>query len=121
VRAPKILVVDDSWTDLTLMATPLQQSGYEVITASEGQEAIEKVLSDRPDCVVLDVVLPGQNGFSLCRRIKQMEESRDIPVILISSKNTSLDRNWGLIQGASLYLAKPFSAAELVASVRSVL
>lgn len=121
MQAPKILVVDDSWTDLTLMATPLQQNGYEVITASDGEEALDKVATERPDCVVLDVVLPKQNGFSICRHIKQMEHGRDIPVILISIKNTPLDRQWGLLQGASMYLAKPFNAEELVTGIRSVL
>lgn len=114
----KVLVVDDSWTDLTLIATPLRENGFEVITAVDGDEAIEKVLSERPQCVVLDVILPRQNGFQLCRKIKHMEQSRNIPVILLSSKNTALDKRWGLQQGADLYLTKPFNRDELVASVR---
>lgn len=114
----KVLVVDDSWTDLTLIATPLRESGFEVITAVDGDEAIEKVLNEHPQCVVLDVILPRQNGFQLCRKIKHMEQSRNIPVILLSSKNTALDKRWGLQQGADLYLTKPFNRDELVASVR---
>jgi CheY-like chemotaxis protein len=88
--ATKVLVVDDSWTDLTLIATPLRESGYDVITAVDGDEAVEKVLHERPQLVVLDVILPKQNGFQLCRRLKQMDSSRDIPIILISGKNTPL-------------------------------
>ncbi len=118
---PKVLVVDDSWTDLTLIATPLRESGFEVITAVDGDEAVEKVLQERPQCVVLDVILPKQNGFQICRHLKQMEQTRDIPVILISSKNTALDKRWGMQQGAEMYLTKPFSKDELVASVRSVI
>ena len=118
---PKVLVVDDSWTDLTLIATPLRDSGYEVITAVDGDEALEKVLHERPQCVVLDIILPKQNGFQLCRRLKQMEESRDIPIILISGKNTELDKRWGLQQGADMYITKPFRNDELVASVRSLI
>jgi DNA-binding response OmpR family regulator len=118
---PKVLVVDDSWTDLTLIATPLRESGYEVITAVDGEEALEKVLQERPQCVLLDVILPKQNGFQLCRRLKQMEQSRDIPIILISGKNTPLDKRWGLQQGADLYITKPFSKEELLASVRSLI
>jgi DNA-binding response OmpR family regulator len=118
---PKVLVVDDSWTDLTLIATPLRDSGYDVITAVDGDEALEKVLHERPQCVVLDIILPKQNGFQLCRRLKQMEESRDIPIILISGKNTELDRRWGLQQGADMYITKPFRNDELVASVRSLI
>jgi CheY-like chemotaxis protein len=117
---PKVLVVDDSWTDLTLIATPLRECGYEVITAVDGDEAVEKVLAERPQLVLLDVVLPKQNGFQLCRRLKQMEQSRDIPIILISGKNTPLDKRWGMQQGAELYLTKPFSRDELIASVRSL-
>ncbi len=118
---PKVLVVDDSWTDLTLIATPLRESGYEVITAVDGEEALEKVLAERPQCVLLDVILPKQNGFQLCRKLKQMEQSRDIPIILISGKNTPLDRRWGLQQGADLYITKPFNKEELIASVRSLI
>src|SRR5579871_5531114 len=114
----KVLVVDDSWTDLTLIATPLRESGFEVITAVDGDEAMEKVLTERPQCVVLDVILPRRNGFQLCRQIKHMEQGRDIPIILMSSKNTPLDKRWGLQQGADLYLTKPFNRDELVASVR---
>jgi len=118
---PKVLVVDDSWTDLTLIATPLRDSGYDVITAVDGDEALEKVLHERPQCVVLDIILPKLNGFQLCRRLKQMEESRDIPIILISGKNTELDKRWGLQQGADMYITKPFRNDELVASVRSLI
>ncbi len=118
--APKVLVVDDSWTDLTLIATPLRECGYDVITAVDGDEAVEKVLHERPQLVVLDVILPKQNGFQLCRRLKQMEQSRDIPIILISGKNTPLDKRWGMQQGAEMYLTKPFNKEELIASVRSL-
>jgi DNA-binding response OmpR family regulator len=118
---PKVLVVDDSWTDLTLIATPLRESGYDVITAVDGDEALEKVLHERPQCVVLDIILPKVNGFQLCRRLKQMEHSRDIPIILISGKSTELDKRWGLQQGADLYITKPFRKDELLASVRSLI
>lgn len=114
----KVLVVDDSWTDLTLIATTLRESGFEAITAVDGEEALEKIVTEQPDCVVLDVILPRQNGFQLCRKIKQMEQSGHIPVILLSRKNTPADKHWGLQQGAALYLTKPFDREELIASVR---
>ncbi|MGH2500934.1 MAG: response regulator transcription factor [Ktedonobacterales bacterium] len=119
--APKVLVVDDSWTDLTLIATPLRESGYEVVTAADGDEALEMVGSERPQCVVLDVVLRKQNGFQVCRKLKQSEASRHIPVILISGKNTALDKKWGLQQGADLYITKPFDKEELLTSVRALI
>jgi twitching motility two-component system response regulator PilH len=118
--APKVLVVDDSWFDLTLIATPLRESGFDVVTAADGDEALEKVGSEHPQCVVLDVVLPKQNGFQVCRKLKQNESSRHIPVILISGKNTPLDKKWGLQQGADLYLTKPFDKEELLMSVRAL-
>ncbi len=117
---PKVLVVDDSWTDLTLMASPLREGGFEVITAVDGDEAVEKALTEQPQCVLLDVVLPRQNGFQVCRRLKQMDQSRHIPIILISGKNTPLDVRWGLQQGADAYITKPFSKEELLSSVRSL-
>jgi twitching motility two-component system response regulator PilH len=114
----KILVVDDSWTELTMIVTPLRNSGFDVVTAVDGDEAFEKVFKERPQCIVLDVVLPKQNGFQLCRRFKSLEVSRNIPIILLTSKSTPLDKAWGLRQGADLYITKPFNGDELVASVR---
>ena len=120
-NAPKVLVVDDSWTDLALIAGPLYESGYNVVTAVDGDEAIEKAVMERPNCIVLDVVLPKQNGFQVCRRLKRMDECRQIPIILLSGKNTPQDRHWGMQQGADIYLTKPFNRDELLASVRSLL
>ncbi len=114
----KILVVDDSWTELTMIVTPLRNNGFVVVTAVDGDEAVEKVFKERPQCIVLDVVLPKQNGFQVCRRLKNLEFSRNIPIILLTSKTTELDRSWGLRQGADLYLTKPFKEEELVSSVR---
>ena len=101
-----------------MMVAPLRDSGFEVVTAVDGEEAIEKVFKERPQCIVLDVVLPKQNGFQVCRRLKNLEASRHIPIILLTSKNTPVDRAWGLRQGADLYMTKPFNSDELVASVR---
>jgi DNA-binding response OmpR family regulator len=114
----KILVVDDSWTELTMIVTPLRNSGFDVVTAVDGDEAFEKVFKERPQCIVLDVVLPKQNGFQLSRRFKSLEASRKIPIILLTSTSTPLDKAWGLRQGADLYITKPFNGDELVASVR---
>lgn len=101
-----------------MIATPLRNSGFEVVTAVDGDEAVEKVFKERPHCIVLDVVLPKQSGFQLCRKLKSYEASRHIPIILLTSKNTALDKSWGLRQGADLYITKPFNADELVASIR---
>ena len=117
----KILVVDDSWTELTMIVTPLRNSGFEVITAVDGDEAVEKVFKEHPQCVILDVVLPKQNGFQVCRKLKGLEVSRHIPIILLTSKSTPLDKSWGLRQGADLYVTKPFNGDELVANVRRLM
>jgi len=114
----KVLVVEDSWTELTLIATLLRNGGFDVVTAIDGDEAVEKVFKERPQCIVLDVVLPKQNGFQLCRRLKSLEGTRHIPIILLTSKNTPLDKSWGLRQGADLYITKPFNEEELITSVR---
>jgi len=113
----KILVADDSITELLMITTPLQERGFEVVTAVDGDEALEKVFTEQPQCIILDVVMPKQNGFQLCRRLRRIEASRYIPIILLSQKNTPVDRAWGLQQGADLYITKPFTREELVASV----
>ena len=91
---------------------------FEVVTAVDGDEAVEKVFKERPNCIVLDVVLPKQNGFQLCRKLKNSDYTRHITIILLTSKNTSVDKSWGLRQGADMYMTKPFNTDELVANVR---
>lgn len=121
MRTTRILVVDDSATDLALMSAPLRASGYHVITARDGEEALTKVASEQPQCIVLDVVLPKQNGFQICRQLKQSEHTQHIPIIMVSMKDTPVDKRWGLQQGADIYLTKPFLPNELLDSIRSVL
>lgn len=121
MTGPKVLVVDDSWTDLTLMASPLRENGFEVITAVDGEEAVEKAMQEQPQCILLDIVLPNkQSGFQVCRKLKSMEQTYHIPIILVSIKNTELDVKWGMQQGANMYIFKPFTREELLSSVRSL-
>ena len=117
----RILVVDDSPTELFLIAAPLLAGGFEVITASDGDEALAKVSSERPDLILLDVVLPKQNGYQVCRALKRSPETSPIPVIMLTGKNQPSDRFWGLRQGADDYLTKPFLPDALVGSVRRFL
>jgi twitching motility two-component system response regulator PilH len=121
MRGRKILIVDDSRTQLMLMAALLRAHGYDVITATDGDEALSRIYAEQPDCVVLDVVLPKQNGFQLCRRLKLLDAQCTIPIILISGNKTPIDRQWGMEQGADLFLCKPFSGEELLAGIESVL
>lgn len=117
----KILVVDDSRTQAMMIGTLLRNSGFTVIIARDGQEALEKVFTERPDGIILDVVLPKLSGFQVCRRLKEWEISKHIPIVLLSSKNTALDVSWGLRQGADAYLTKPCKEDELVTHMRQLI
>lgn len=113
----RVLVVDDSPTDLQMISSLLQKQGYDVVTAVDGEEAIDKAVGTHPPLVVLDIILPKKNGFQVCRQLKTTPETKDIKVILVSSKNQDSDKFWGLKQGADDYIAKPYQDAELVAAV----
>lgn len=117
----KILVVDDSPTELRLVAGPLREEGYDIITASDGDEALTKAGADQPSVIVLDVVLPKKNGFQVCRQLKTAPDTRGIKILMLTSKSQDSDRFWGLKQGADGYMTKPFNQAELLAQVAKLL
>lgn len=121
VHMPKILVVDDSPTSSLFMVQALGKGGYHVITAANGREGWIKALQERPQCVLLDVVLPEISGFSLCRQLRSIDPHRTLAIIMVSSKITAMDRNWGLRQGADRYLPKPFTEEALLQVVGEVL
>jgi len=112
-----VLVVDDSPTDRQLATTLLQKQGYAVTTAVDGEDALLKIAADRPPCIVLDIILPKMNGYQVLRKLKGAPETRDIKVILVSSKSQDSDRFWGLKQGADDYIAKPYPDDALLAAV----
>jgi chemotaxis family two-component system response regulator PixH len=120
-NAPKVLIVEDSLTSSQFMSQTLLKAGYQVITAIDGNEGLQKALSERPQCLLLDVVLPGMSGFGVCRQLRAMDPHRNLSIIMVSNKNTKLDQNWGLRQGADRYLPKPFSEEDLVRTVQEVL
>ena len=117
VSPARVLVVDDSPTDRQIVTTLLQKQGYEVTTAVDGEDALEKVAADRPPLIVLDIVLPKMNGYQVLRRLKTAPETRDIKVILVSSKSQESDRFWGLKQGANDYIVKPYPDDALLTAV----
>jgi DNA-binding response OmpR family regulator len=119
--AQKILVVDDSPTDLRLVSGPLQNQGYEVITAIDGEEALEKAAREHPELIVLDIILPKKNGFQVCRQLKTSSDTKDIKILMLSSKSQDSDRYWGLKQGADGYLTKPFADEDLLSNVGQLL
>ena len=118
---PTILVVDDSPTAQRLIRLAVEAGGYRVLTAADGNEAIDVALRERPDLVVLDIILPKKNGFQVCRHLKALPETEGIKVVLLSSKNHEMDILWGKRQGADGYLTKPFESGQLLECIESAL
>ena len=118
---PKIMVVDDSPTELKLMSEPFLSKGYELVTATDGDEALEKIEVENPSLVVLDVIMPKLNGFKVCRQIKTTDSLKNIKVILLTSKNQESNKFWGKKQGADAYMTKPFSGEDLLAKADELL
>jgi len=116
----KILVVDDSPTERHYMVELLTKNGYEVTTAENGEEGIAKAKAEHPDLVLMDVVMPGLNGYQATRTLTRDEATKDIPVIVCTSKGQETDRIWGLRQGAHDYMVKPVNADELLKKIAAL-
>ncbi len=114
----KILVVDDSQAEIRLLQSVLQQGGFHSVATSDPTKVEEKIEEERPNVILLDVVMPLRNGFQVCRDLKSQEMYAKIPVILVTSKTAPSDRYWGEQQGANGYVAKPFTADELINAVK---
>ena len=117
----KVMVVDDAYSELQVMETILRSAGHDVVTYLDGDQLEEKIVKERPDVVLLDIVMPKRNGFEVLRALRKDERTRQTRVIVVSSKNQESDRIWGMRQGADEYLAKPFTADQLLAIVRRFL
>ena len=113
-----ILVVDDSKTELHHITGILGKRGYSVRTAQNGEEALRRLDEEKPDLILMDVVMPGQNGFQLTRTITRDPRWSSVPVIMCTSKNQETDKVWGMRQGAREYIVKPVAAAELLAKIK---
>jgi DNA-binding response OmpR family regulator len=116
-----VLIVEDSITQMHLIADCLQQCGISVAIANSGEEALAKIRSSRPDAIVLDIVLPGCSGFEVCREIKAAAETKDIPIVLCSTKDGEMNKFWGRRQGADAYITKPIDQEELTRTVKQLL
>lgn len=114
-----ILLVDDSKTELHVLSELLTKNGYKVRTAENGDEALKRLQEGTPDLIMMDVVMPGQNGFQLTRAITRDPAFASVPVIICTSKNQETDRVWGMRQGARDYVVKPVNPDELLAKIKA--
>lgn len=115
------LIVEDSATDMQILIGCLQQAGINVLMAQTGEEAIVTLTKQKPDVIVLDVVLPGCSGFEVCRELKTNLETSNIPVVICSTKGGEMDRFWGMKQGADAYLSKPIDQEEFVRTIEQLI
>jgi twitching motility two-component system response regulator PilH len=113
----KVLIVDDSKTEILFMTELLQKNGYTVRSAENADEAFKRLSEEKPDLILMDVVMPGQNGFQLTRSINRTPEYSDVPIIICTSKSLETDRVWGMRQGARDYITKPVDSADLLAKI----
>ena len=116
----KILLVDDSKTELHHLSELLGKRGYTVRTAENGEDAMKRLGEEKPDLILMDVVMPGQNGFQLTRAITRDPRFTNVPVIMCTSKNQETDKVWGMRQGARDYITKPVDAGELMSKIKAL-
>jgi twitching motility two-component system response regulator PilH len=116
----KILVVDDSPTERHVMVELLTKNGYQVVTAESGEEGVVKAKAEKPDLIIMDVVMPGLNGYQATRTITRDDETKNIPVLMCTSKGQETDKIWGLRQGAQDYMVKPVNGEELLAKIAAL-
>ena len=115
-----VLVVEDTLSELKLIKNYLQDSGYKVLVATDAMAALEQAVQQQPDVIITDVLMPGMSGFELCRKLKNHPQTKQLPIIICSSKDQAIDRIWGMKQGAAVYVTKPFTREQLVSAVKSV-
>jgi twitching motility two-component system response regulator PilH len=116
----KVLIVDDSKTELMVLSELLSQNGYAVRTADCAEEALKRLAEEKPDLILMDVVMPGQNGFQLTRAISRDPQFAGVPIIMCTSKSLETDRVWGMRQGARDYVTKPVDGKDLLAKIAAL-
>lgn len=115
-----ILIVEDTISEMELISHYLRESGYSVISALSAKDALNQAIERKPDVIITDVVMPGMSGFELCRSLKKNPDTENVPIIICTSKSQEIDRLWGMKQGASAYLTKPFTRDQLIRAVKAV-
>jgi twitching motility two-component system response regulator PilH len=116
-----VLVVDDSPTEARIISTLVKENGYDVVMAASGDEAINAAKSEKLSLILLDVVMPGKNGFQVCRMLKNDPFTKNTPIIMVTAKSLPPDKFWGMKQGADDYITKPFDSALLMAAVKKLI
>jgi len=116
-----ILIIDDSPTEVYKLTAILEKNNYAVQVANSGEEGLKKAKEFKPDLILMDVVMPGVNGFQATRQLSRNEITKDIPVIIVSTKDQDTDKVWGMRQGARAYLVKPVSESQLIKAISDVL
>jgi twitching motility two-component system response regulator PilH len=116
----KVLVVDDSPTERFVITDLLMKAGFTVVQAENGEEALIKARTERPQLIIMDVVMPGQNGYQITRTLSKDADTQHIPVIMCTSKGLDTDKVWGMRQGARDYVVKPVNSTELLGKIRAL-
>jgi twitching motility two-component system response regulator PilH len=116
-----VLIIDDSPTELHLFQGMLEKNGFDTIVADSGEDGINVAKNSLPDCILMDVVMPGMNGFQATRRLTKDPQTANIPVIMVTNKDQETDKIWGMRQGAVEYIVKPVAEKDLVAKINSVM
>jgi DNA-binding response OmpR family regulator len=115
-----VLLVEDSLTETEVLTGYLRQAGLRVVSVTSGEEAHLKLEGAKPDLVILDVILPGQSGFELCRQLKSNSSTKAIPIVICSTKGTEADKLWGSMLGADAYLPKPVNQQQLIQTIQQL-
>ncbi len=116
----KILVVEDTPSEMQLMTGYLMEAGYKVITATTGKEGLLKTLSEKPNLLITDLVMPEMSGLELCRNLKKNPNTKDLPIIACTSKSQAIDKMWGMKQGIDIYITKPYTQDEILNAIKSI-
>ena len=115
----KVLVVDDSPIDLANIKNIVAEAGYAVLTATNGQEAVDTAVAEKPDLIFMDIVMDNLDGYGACRTLAHNDQTRNIPVVFTSSKKQKADRLWAQMQGGKAYVTKPYSADDIIDQIRA--
>jgi PleD family two-component response regulator len=114
-----IMIVEDSQTDMQIAKSICLDNGFKTVSVVEGDKVLSTAIENKPDLILLDVILPNKNGFQVCRQLKTNEETKDIKIVIVSSKDQASDKFWAKKQGADDYITKPYEEEQLLAAIKN--